>query len=497
MSTDALSGRNRPRGWAAALAARALPITRPRRASGVAVSIAAVALATVAIYGLQQVAPVVSLSVVYLPAVLLVSIYWGVVQGLLCSLLSAAAFNFFHIPPTGRFTIADSRNWVALAAFTVVAVVVSTVAELARARALEAERRRREADLAAAMARELLLGEDTQRALGATARRVAEALGLPSAAIVTEPLRASEPTRSGVVVEDRRLALPLRGADGEPVATLLVPRELDPETELYLRGQVVPTLAALVAIARRRDALQAQRVQTEALRRSDDIKTALLRAVSHDLRTPLTSVVAAGHALGSDTLQDDERVELSESVVSEATRLADLVDNLLDLSRLQAGVAQPRTDWVSIEDLIASAAEGRSDEPLSYRLTVEPDVPEIRADAAQLERALANLLENAHRYSGGLPVAVRVRCSGARVLISIVDQGPGIEPTEQPRIFEPFYRGRRAASAAGVGSGLGLAIVKGFIEANGGTIAVHSLPGQGTSFVVSLPIAQIAPIGST
>jgi two-component system sensor histidine kinase KdpD len=287
---------------------------------------------------------------------------------------------------------------------------------------------------------------------------------------------------------ERRLAIALYAADRERVGTLLVPRELDANTEQHLRGQVAPTLAALVAIALRRDAAAAARVETEALRRSDDIKTALLRAVSHDLRTPLTSVVAAGHALGSDTLAPGERAELSDSVVSEATRLADLVDKLLDLSRLQAGAAPPRTDWVSIEDLVTVAAEARG-EPIDYRLTVEPGVPEIRADAAQLERALANLLENARRYGGDDPVHVNVRLSGDRVLVSVVDQGPGIPLAEQSRIFEPFYRSPPAAgrASAGVGSGLGLAIVKGFVEANGGTIVVHSLPGQGTSFQISLP----------
>jgi len=493
----ALPGR-RPRTWATALTSRVLPLRRPHALTGVLTSVLAVALATLAIFPLKHVASVVSLSVVYLPAVLLVSTYWGVVQGLVCSLLSAAAFNFFHVPPTGRFTIADGRNWVSLVAFVVVALAVSAVAELARSRAMEAERRRREADLAAAMARELLLGEDTRRALGSTARRVAEALGLPSAAIVTEP-----PDRADAGDPGRRIAIPLRAGDGETVGTLLVPRELEPETEARLRLQVAPTLAALVAIARRRDALQAQRVQTEALRRSDDIKTALLRAVSHDLRTPLTSVVAAGHALGSATLADEERTELSESVVSEATRLADLVDKLLDLSRLQAGAARPRADWLSIEELIAGAADAARGEPLNYRLTVDPDVPEIRADAAQLERALANLLENARRYGGDEPVHVHVRTArgsagpaGDRVLISVVDHGPGIPPAEQPRIFEPFYRGQRASAAARVGSGLGLAIVKGFVEANGGTISVRSLPGQGTSFVISLPIAPVEAVSA-
>jgi two-component system sensor histidine kinase KdpD len=469
---------------------RALLVGRPRAAAGVLVSLLAVAIATAAITALQQIAPVVSLSVVYLPGVLLVSIYWGIALGLFCSLLSAAAFNFFHVPPTGRFAIAQGSNWVALVAFVVVALAVSAVAEL--------ERRRREADLAAAMARELLLGEDTQRALGSTARRVAEALGLSAAAILTRPLAEVDSAELA-----RRLVIPLRVADGETVGALLVPLDVTPDTLLRLTDQVAPTLAALVGIASRRDTLQAQRVQTEALRRSDDIKTALLRAVSHDLRTPLTSVVAAGHALGSASLAAEERAELSESVVSEATRLADLVDKLLDLSRLQAGAARPRADWVSAEELVNTAAESGLREPLNYTLSVDPDVPEIRADAAQLERAVANLLENARRYSGDHPVHVHVRSTraggdahGEQVLISVVDQGPGIPPAEQPRIFEPFYRvpvttaaGQSAAPAPGIGSGLGLAIVKGFVEANGGTISVASLPGQGTSFTIALPVA--------
>lgn len=474
------TGRRSTGGWADQLSAAALRERRPRIPSGVAAAILAVALATLAIYELRRVAPVVSLSVVYLPAVLLISTYWGLALGLVTSLLSAAAFNFFHIPPTGSITIFNDRNWVALGAFTIVALVASTIAELARSRAIEAERRRAEADLAATLAHELLLGVDTKTALGSAARRVAEALGLSSASI-----------ELGVVPsQSRRTALPLRGVDSAQVATLLVPAALSAETEQRLHSQVVPTLEALVAIAQRRDAMQAELVETAALRRSDDLKTALLRAVSHDLRTPLTAVVAAGHALGADSLTDQERTELSAAVVDEGTRLAGLVDNLLALSRLQAGSATPHSDWVSIEDLVSAAAEGLRGEPVDVRLTVDPDVPEVRADAAQLERAFANLLENAGRYGGGLPIVVHARRAGNRVLVSIVDQGPGIDAAEQQRIFEPFYRGRAATARNWTGSGLGLAIVKGFVEANGGSISVRSLPGQGTSFVVSLPVAE-------
>ncbi|MBV9416553.1 MAG: hypothetical protein JO363_16335, partial [Solirubrobacterales bacterium] len=379
------------------------------------------------------------------------------------------------------------RNWVALGAFTTVAVVVSTIADLARSRALEADRRRAEADLAAALARELLAGSETAGALAATARRVAEALGLSSASI-----------ELGVSGGDqRRQALGLRGADGTQIATLLVPRGLSPDVEQRLLTRVVPALGALVAIALRRDALQAEAVETAALRRSDDVKTAVLRAVSHDLRTPVTAIVAAGHALGTGSLTPGERTELSAAVVQEGEQLAALVDKLLDLSRLQAGRAEPRRDWVSLEDVVLAARDGLggvgSESPGEVRIAIDPDVPPVRADGAHLERAFANLLENALRYSGGLPVSVRVRRIGTRVVVRVVDQGPGIEAAERARIFEPFYRIPTHPASTGepwTGSGLGLAIAKGFVEANGGTISVDSLPGQGSSFVVSLPVEE-------
>jgi two-component system, OmpR family, sensor histidine kinase KdpD len=456
---------------------RAFGAQRPPAWLGLAVSGIAVGLATAAIYPLSKLAPTVSLSVVYLPGVLLVSAYWGLGMGLLASLLSAAAFNFFHIPPAGQFTVTDRRNWVALIAFMVVAVVVSAMAEVARARTLEAERGRREADLAAGLARELLLGASTIEALGSSARRVAEALAIPSAAIVLGE-------RTG---EERRSALALCGQDGEQIATLLVPNELPSETSERLRSQVAPSLAALVAIALRRDALQAEAVETAALRRSDELKTALLRSVSHDLRTPVTAVVAAGHALGTRSLTEEERAELSGAVVEEGERLSALIDKLLDLSRLQAGRAEPRQDELSLEEVLMAARETAGAAASNVPLIIDADVPAIRGDAVQLERAFANLIENARRYSDGQTVSIHARRAGPRVRVYVVDQGPGIPRAEQDRIFEPFYRSPRSRRHSPGGSGLGLAIAKGFVEAGGGRLSLESLPGQGASFIVEIP----------
>jgi two-component system sensor histidine kinase KdpD len=458
---------------------RDLTGSRPPLRFGVAVAIGSVALATAAIYPLKTLAPTVSLSVVYLPAVLLVSVYWGWWLGLGTSVLSAAAFNFFQLPPVGRFTIADSRNWVALAALVIVAAVVSTIADLARGRAEEAELRRRQADLAASLARELLAGAQTVVALPAAAHRVAEALQLSSAAI--------ELGDGGGAHYGRRDAIPLHDGTGRRIATLLVPNGLPADTVERLRTRVVPALEALVAIALQRDAAQAEAVETAALRRSDELKTALLQATSHDLRTPVTAILAAGHALRAKSITPEERSELSCAVVEESERLSALIDKLLDLSRLQSGRAEPRREWTSLEDVVLAARDGMP-ERVEVRVSADSDVPEIRADAAQLERVFANLLENAWQYSGGSPVSVHVRRTGAQVIVRVVDQGPGIGRGEQARIFEPFYRGSQRAQRRWAGSGLGLAIARGFVEANGGVISVDSLPGQGTSFVVSFPL---------
>jgi two-component system sensor histidine kinase KdpD len=455
-----------------------LPEKRPSLWLGAAVSALAIALATAAIYPLKSVAPVVSLSVVYLPAVLLVSSLWGVLPGLATSLASAAAFNFFHIEPVSRFTISDSRNWVALAAFTTVAIVTSWIAELARSRSREAERRRAEADLAAQLARELLAGADTRLALAAASHWLAVALGLTSATIELG-------TRDG---DDRRRAIPLSDGGGSQLATLLVPKSISTETAQRLRDSVEPTLSALVAIALRRDQIQAEAVETAALRHSDEVKTALLRAVSHDLRTPLTAIVAAGHALSSASLTDEDRSELAAAVVTEGERLASMVEKLLDLSRLQAGGSRPKPAWVSIEDVVLAARETLETPRGDIRIAIPPDLPEVRADADQLERVFANLLENASRHGGGAPVAVTAAHVGDRVVISVVDQGPGFPSADRERIFEPFYRG--AGAAHDTGSGLGLAIARGFVEAAGGTLTSESLPGQGTSFVVSLALER-------
>jgi two-component system, OmpR family, sensor histidine kinase KdpD len=439
---------------------------------GVLVAAVSVAASTALVYPLAEVAPVVALGVVYLVAVLLVSSIWGGWLGVATAVASALAFNFFHIPPTGRFTIAEGENWVALVVFFIAALVASTLAEQARARTREAEQRRQEADLAAEMARVLLRGSSLDDALPAVSQRLTRALDLPSATIVLRDVEG----------DDRRVALPLE------VGTLLVPAHLPPEVLARLQQRIVPALEAILGAAVERDALQREVVETTALRRSDVLKTALLRSVSHDLRSPLTAILTSVGALESGALSDGERDELVADIDGEAQRLARLVDKLLDMSRLEARTAEPRVEWCSVEEVVQAAIDDLALPDGTFALSIDADLPLIRADAAQLERAFANLLENSARYSGGHPVSVRARAVGSRILVRVVDRGPGVPAAEKARIFEPFYRAAGASENGHRGAGLGLAIVRGFVEANGGKVWVESLPGQGSTFVVELPL---------
>ncbi|HXD55253.1 MAG TPA: DUF4118 domain-containing protein [Solirubrobacteraceae bacterium] len=466
----------------------------PPKRIGALVAVAAVALCTVIVFPLRHVAPLAALSVVYLPAVLIVSIIWGGWLGIATAVLSAGSFNFFHLPPTGEFTIRDSRNWVALITFFVVAGIASSVAEIARARTRDALERRREADLAAEMARLLLRGESLDQALPTAAARLSQMLDLGSAAIAMDAVEGDE----------RRIAFPLREGSSR-IGTLLVGAGASEANLRRLQERVVPALEALLSAALERESLLGGVVETAALRRADSIKTSLLRAVSHDLRSPLTAIATAGEALKSPLISDSERLEMATVIEEEAIRLSRLVDNLLDLSRLEAGAAEPRSDWVSVDELIRAAVLelGATQD---FALSIDRDLPLVRLDAVQMERALVNVLENARRHSGGHPVSVRARAvrslagrtrpdgpeqrsGGDRLIVRIVDRGPGIPPAQLERVFEPFYR---AGTPGGEhrGSGLGLAIARGFTEANGGTLHVESLPGQGATFVFEIPLER-------
>jgi two-component system sensor histidine kinase KdpD len=446
---------------------------RPSPVIAVLIAVAAAAVATALVYPLKAAAPVVSLGVVYLLAVLVVSTYVGFAAGLLTALLSTVAFNFFHLPPLYHLTVADSEYWVALAAFVIAAAVASRVADVARSTAREADQQRREADLAADVARALLGSEDRQESFEEVSRLVAAAVGAESVTLEV-PARPGPAGRGAT-------AIPLADG-GRAVGRLVVRGPLVPVADERLRDRVAPAVEALVVVALQRDAVRAEAVETAALRRSDELKTALLRMVSHDLRSPLTAIMTAGHAVMSDSISAEDRRHLGAAIVEEAERLSHMVANLLDLSRLQAGAAEPRRVDVGIDEVLETATRQVRDQ-VELRVGAQPV---ILADPAQLERAFANLIENAVYHAGDRSIQVRAAAVGERVVVRIVDQGRGIPAAERERIFEAFQRGSGVGERSG--TGLGLAIAKGFIEANGGRIAVESVPGVGSSFVVTFQV---------
>jgi two-component system sensor histidine kinase KdpD len=246
-------------------------------------------------------------------------------------------------------------------------------------------------------------------------------------------------------------------------------------------------------VAVEREQVAKRAAESEAANRAEIAKTAILHAISHDLRSPLTAITTAGSALRAADVTREERAELLEVIESESARLARLVDDLLDLSRIQAGAVAPQADWCDLADAVASAAAHVGSEH-RIELALPGGIPLVRADAAQLERVFANLLDNAVKFSPpGEPVRVSGGVGAGRVTVRVTDHGRGIPSQHRADVFEPFFRGR---GTAGAGSGLGLAICRGFVEANGGQIRLQSSAERGTSFAVSFPVVpQPVPVG--
>jgi two-component system sensor histidine kinase KdpD len=382
------------------------------------------------------------------------------------------------------WSVPAPARWIAIGATLAGAALVWMGVVQMRVRGREAAERRQEADLAVEMARILLRGGDLSGDVTVAGARLAQVLGLPWVAIRLEPVDGDE----------RQVALALR-KENRRLGTLLVPAGTSAAGLRRMRMRVVPALEELLSAALERDALQGEVVETVALRRADVVKTAVLRAVSHDLRSPLTAISTAGEALALEGLSAQGHRELAAVIVEETRRLTRLVENVLDVSRLEAGAARPRLEWTSVDEVIRVAIAELSPRGDEFDLSIDRSLPLIRADSAQLERAFVNVLENARRHSGGQPVSIRARFVGqataatgltGRVIVRIVDRGPGIAPADLDRVFEPFYRG--GVGGEHRGSGLGLAIARGFAEANGGSLEVESLPGQGATFVFELPL---------
>jgi two-component system sensor histidine kinase KdpD len=425
----------------------------------------------VSVYALDSFAPVLSLGVLYVFAVLPIAVLFGLAYGLLVSVASMLAFNWFFLPPTHTFRLTDGENWIALAVYLATALVVSALAARSRAREAEAERRALEASLLAGVAGSLLESDHVQDELREISNRVAAALGVERARIELDSVRRPETGESVLELN----------AGERSVGRMFVDSDPDPQ----IANRISTSLASLLAVALDRERLGRRAVEAEALRRSDAIKTAILRAVSHDLRSPLTAIRAATEGLESTTLElsESDRTDLLTTIDTETRRLDHLVANLLDLSRLELGVAEPRPELWTVESLVGQALNelGSRAERIDVDLAV--DMQPIEVDGAQIERVLVNLIDNALKFSPDAPVELVGEQLNGEAVIRVVDQGPGLSEAEFERVFEPFEQGRVPSR----GSGLGLAIAKGFAQANGARLAAEASRNGGASFVLSFP----------
>jgi two-component system, OmpR family, sensor histidine kinase KdpD len=449
------------------------------RARAAFLSLAAVVLVTGVIFALKPVAPVLSLGVLYLFAVLPVAAVFGLRYAVGVSIVSMLAFNFFFLPPLYTFTLADRSNWLVLAVYVVTAIVVGSLASRYRNGKAEAEQREREAALLADIAADLLRGAQLEEGLELVEERTAAVLGVSSVRIALgeRPKTAKHESPHPLTVGGRTIGLLFTPENEEPV--------------LATQRRFLPAVASLLGVAIERETLEREALAADALRRSDTVKTAVIQAVSHDLRTPLATIEQALDGLESGELEltDEDRTALLETIRAEHGRLKRLVENLLDLSRIQAETAEAHPQVWTVEELVAQALD---DLPGAERVVVTSpeELPPVRVDATQVQRALANVLENALRVSPrNEPVNVRLTATRQDVLVRVTDHGPGIPESERERIFEPFHR--VAGHSDQPGAGLGLAIARGFTEANGGRMWLESRQGQGASFVVAFPLVEL------
>ncbi|MEU6931098.1 sensor histidine kinase KdpD [Streptomyces sp. NPDC046385] len=411
----------------------------------------------------------------------------GLFPALASAALGSLLLNWFFTPPLHRLTIADPKNIVAIAVFFGVGVSVASVVDLAARRTHQAARLRAESEVLSYLAGSVLRGETSLEAL---LERVRETFSMESVALL-ERTGDLEPWTCAAKVGARPVARP-EDADvdmpvGDHLALALTGRVLPAEDR-----RVLGAFAAQAAVVLDRQRLVDQAEESRKLAEGNKIRTSLLAAVSHDLRTPLAGIKASVSSLRSDDVEwsEEDQALLLEGIEEGADRLDHLVGNLLDMSRLQTGTVTPLIRSTDLDEVVPMALGGVPDG--SVELDIPETLPMVAVDRGLLERAVANIVENAVKYSpDGIPVAVGASVLGERLELRVTDRGPGVPDEAKDGIFEPFQRFGDAPRGAGVG--LGLAVARGFVEAMGGTITAEDTPGGGLTMVLTLSTAGPPP----
>lgn len=454
-----------------------------RRLLGMAVGVAGLPVVTVVGIGVG-----VDLSTAllcYLALAMLVATIGGVVPGLPTAVAGFAAGNWFFTPPYRTWTVDRGQDVVALCVFLAVAVVVSVLVHLVARRAAETARARAEA---AALTRLAVSVADSSDPLGRLVHDLVATFGLEAAALLSREAdgwhveaRAGQPQLSG----------PDEGTDALTVndRTLLVLRGPRPPAD---DRRILAAFVAQLALAVRRQSLEAQAARAELLAEGNRLRTALLSAVSHDLRTPLSTIKAwlTGLLEGDVVFDADEVHEILTGAVVETDRLNTLVGNLLDMSRLQTGMVEVNNRPVALDAVTSAAVETLPHAHGRVCLDIPDTLPHVNADAALLERVIANLVDNALRHTAGRTTVEARADSSDRpetVSLKIVDHGPGIPLEQRARLFQPFQRLGQPPEQRGVG--LGLAVASGLADAIRARLEVHDTPGGGTTMLLRLAAA--------
>lgn len=453
-------------------------VDKRRQAYGWALAVVLLPGLTVIVTGLRAQLSLTDNLLIYLLGVVAVAVVGGFWPAIFAAIGASLLINWYFTPPYHTLTIAEPDNLLSLLLFIVVAIAVSSVVHLAARRLILARRARAESEALARLARSVLGGED---APSVVLRHLHTTLVVGAELLERVGSRWVRVAYSGDLTgESHRL---LARDDVALVVYGDIPEGSD---------RVLEAAASQAAAALDRDRLRTQAAQAEALAAGNRMRTALLAAVSHDLRTPLASIKASITSLRQSDVHwspQDEAV-LLETIEQSSDRLDNLIANLLDMSRVQTGALQPYLRAAAVDEIAPLALRG-IDGGDSVRLEVPEDLPLVLTDAGLLERALANLLANAVRFSPpDQPAELTASARDGVVDINVIDHGPGVPPADRDRMFEPFQR--LGDQDATTGIGLGLAVARGFIDAVGGELRPGDTPGGGLTMTASLPLAAAA-----
>jgi len=437
-------------------------------------------------------------------AILAVSAVWGMAVSVLMSVASMLTFNYFFLPPVGTFTVTDPQNWVALFAFLLTSITGSRLSSRIRREADIANRRRREIEHLYTFSQKLLGEGNVIQLMNAIPNHIVDAFESGAASLyVAEKQKFYRSGYGTLQVEEEQLRLAYereepyvdsaRGFCYGPVRIGMKAIGSFGISGAPLSRQTLEAVGTLLGIAIERARAVEQLSRTEADRQGERLKSALLDSITHNFRTPLTSIKASVTSLLSERPPvAEQRQELLEIMDEECDRLNKLVEDASEMSKLEAGEIELEFKPVAVRELVDTALANckMSLGAREIKLQLPSDLPPVRADLLRAKEVLVHVLENAHLYSGKeKPIVVSGERSGNFVMLSVADQGPGIDVMEQGLIFDKFYRGKDQRALI-QGTGMGLPIAKAIVEAHGGTIGVTSQLNHGSVFTFTLPVAR-------